>query len=102
MSIEQLITSGGAISILAAIVLAYFTGRVYNKNQVDERLAELNRLWTDRFADERTEKEAWKTQAQQLAPAVAKIADELEEANERDATWKAALAEGTVDRRTSP
>lgn len=98
-SIEQLLTSGGALGVLVAIVLAFYSGRVLTKTSSDERVKTVSDMWTERFADERAEKEAWKSQAQQLTPAVAKMADELEEANQRDEAWKAAFTRGEVDRR---
>ena len=98
MSIEQLIQTGSAVTILAAIVLAFYTGRVMTKTASDHIVETITRMWAERFADERAEKEAWKAQATQLTPAVSKMADELEEANERDEAWKAAFMQGN-DRR---
>ncbi len=90
-SIEQLLTSGGALGILTAIVLAFYTGRVTTKTQSDDRVAFTVKMWEERFADERAEKEAWKSQAQQLAESTATMATELEQANERDEEWKRAI-----------
>lgn len=102
MSIEQLITSGSALTILAAIVLAFYSGKVVTKAAHEATLSQVTAVWEARFADERAEKEAWKSQAQQLTPSVASMAAELESANERDDAWKAALMEQiskTPDRR---
>ena len=97
----DLLTRGGPIGILAVIVVAFYTGRVVTKTSVTETIATLTKMWEDRFNDERADKEAWKAQAQQLAPAVAEMAEELEAANHRDEAWKAALAkvDGMPDRR---
>lgn len=102
ISIEQLITSGGALTILAAIVLAFYSGRVTTKPASDERVTVVTTMWEARFADERAEKEAWKSQAQQLAPAVAAIAEELAEANRRDDEVRKLLQSIGSDRRRAP
>ncbi|HEX5016531.1 MAG TPA: hypothetical protein VFX15_02970 [Actinomycetes bacterium] len=105
MSPEQLITTGSGILILAAIVIAFYTDRVLTKSNHEASIKALTEMWADRFADERAEKEAWKAQAQQLAPAVAEMAEELEAANARDEAWKTAFLskidspEGAPDRR---
>ena len=100
MNIQDLLTSGSAVTILAAIVIAFYTGKVQTKTQSDAALKVISEMWVERFNDERAEKEAWKAQATQLTPAVAKMASELEEANARDELWKNAItAEGFRDRR---
>jgi threonine dehydrogenase-like Zn-dependent dehydrogenase len=99
VSIENLITSGGALGILAAIVLAFYANRVMTKSTADDRVAVVTTMWEARFADERAEKEAWKSQAQQLAPAVAAIAEELSEANRRDDDMRKLLESIGADRR---
>lgn len=97
-TIDQLITSGGALAILAGCVLAFYTGRVVTKASADETLKMIIDVWRERLAEERADKEAWKAQAQQLTPAVAKMADELEEVNSRDEEWVRLLA-ASGDRR---
>lgn len=99
MNLEQVLQTGGALAILGVIVIAFYRNNVQTTAAVEKRIGDIVALWSIRFSDERAEKEAWKAQAQTLAPAVAKIAEELELANERDEKWKKFIADGLADRR---
>ncbi len=81
----------GAAGVLAVVVIAFYTDRVVTRKSADDRVAVVAAMWQDRHADTAADRDAWKAQAQQLAPAVGKMADELEEANERDEQWKQAF-----------
>lgn len=100
MSVEQLITTGSGVLILSAIVIAFYTSRVITKEAHNGIVDLITKMWQERFDEVVAEKEAWKSQALQLTPAVASIAEELEEANRRDEVWRRAFTEGAVaDRR---
>jgi hypothetical protein len=75
MSVEQLITTGSGILILSAIVIAFYTSKVMTKSDHNAIVELVVKMWTERFNEVYAEKESWKSQAQQLTPAVASIAE---------------------------
>jgi len=95
---EQL-TQIGVAGLLAVIVIAFYTDRVETKRSCDNRVAIISQMWAERFADVTVDRDGWKAQALQLAPAVEKLADELEERNALDEQRQKALdqAQGRLD-----